>query len=193
MCDFLLQMSLEWKDKSLYLFQIRQIERLIETYNLKDSKQTFKTPMEAKLNLMAGPKDDFHDVPYDQLVCALLFIARCTRPDILFSVAFLCRHLTKYTSAHFKADIRVLTYLKCTMEFNLTYKLASSDVQPVEIFIDSDWGGDKETGRSTAGGIVFLNRNPVSWFCQKQAVYHVQLVRQSTKLKPMRSRKVCIS
>ena len=117
---------------------------------------------------MAGPKDDLPDVPYAQLVCALLFIARCTRPDILFSVTFLCRYLTNYTTAHFKAAIRVLTYLKCTMDFKLSYRVASSDVQPVEIYIDSDWGGDKETGRSTAGGVVFLYGNPVSWFCQKQ-------------------------
>jgi len=41
-------------------------------------------------------------------------------------------------------------------------------VQPVEIYIDSDWGVDKETGRSTAGDVVFLYGNPVSWFCQKQ-------------------------
>jgi hypothetical protein len=50
----------------------------------------------------------------------------------------------------------------------LSYLVASSDVQPVEIYIDSDWGGDKETGRSTAGRVVCLYGNPVSWFCQKQ-------------------------
>jgi hypothetical protein len=119
-----------------------KIERLIEKYNLKGSKQTFKTPMEAKLNLMAGPKDDLPDLPYAQLVCALLFIARCTRPDILFAVTLLCRYLTSYTAPHFKAAIRVLTYLKCTMDFKLVYKLVPN-VQPLEIYIDSDWGGDK--------------------------------------------------
>jgi hypothetical protein len=64
----------------LYLSEIREIERLIEKHNLKDSKQTFETPMEAKLNIMDGPKADLSDVPYAQLVCALLFIARCTIP-----------------------------------------------------------------------------------------------------------------
>jgi hypothetical protein len=61
-CDFILQMSLEWNNNELYISQNRQIERLIEKYNLKESKQTYKTPMEAKLNLMAGPKDDLPDV-----------------------------------------------------------------------------------------------------------------------------------
>jgi hypothetical protein len=116
---------------------------------------------------MAGPKDDLPDVPYAQSVYALLFIARCTRPDILFSVTLPCRFLTNYTAEHFKAAIRVLTYLKCPTHFKLVYKI-TPDVQPVEIFIDSDWGGDKATGRSTAGGINFLYGNPVTWFCQKQ-------------------------
>jgi histone deacetylase 1/2 len=124
--------------------------------------------MEAKLNLIAGLKNDLPDVPYAQLVCALLFIARCTRPNILFSVTFLCRYLTNYTTSHLKAAIRVLTYLKCAMDFKLSSRVPSSDVQPVETYIDSDWGGDKETGGSTASGVLFLYGNPVSWFCQKQ-------------------------
>ena len=93
-CDFILQMSLEWDNDKLYLSQNRQIERLIEKYNLKDSKQTFKTPMEAKLHVMAGPKDD---LPYAQLVCALLFIARCTRPVLFYSVLF-------YSQSHYCVD-----------------------------------------------------------------------------------------
>jgi hypothetical protein len=100
--------------------------------------------MEAKLNHMVGPKDDLPHVPYAKLVCALLFIARCTRFDILSSITFLCTYLTNYTSAHSEAAIRVLTYLKCTMDFTLTYTLVLSDVCPVEICIDSYWLGNKK-------------------------------------------------
>jgi hypothetical protein len=169
-CDFILQMSLEWStcNTELYLSQNRQIQRLIEKYNLIDSKQTFKTPMEAKLDLVSGSKDDLPDVPYAQLVCALLFIARCTRPSILFSVTLLCRYLTNYTQPHFKAAMRILTYLKCTLNLKLVYRVTTT-VKPLQIYIDSDWGGDKETGRSTSGGIIFLYGNPVAWFCQKQS------------------------
>jgi hypothetical protein len=165
--EFILQMSLEWDDDKLYLSQTRQIDKLIEKHNLKDSKQTFKTTMEAKLNIMAGPKDDLPDVPYAQLVCALLFIARCTRPDILFSVTLLCRYLANNTAEHFKAAMGVLTYIDCTMDFKLVYKI-TPDVQHLEILTDSEWEGDKETGRFTAGGVIFLYGNPVTWFCQKQ-------------------------
>jgi hypothetical protein len=145
-------MSLEWDDDKLYLSHNRQSERLIENYNLMDSKQTFKTPMEAELNMMAGPKDDLPDVPYAQLVYALLFVARCTRPDILFLVTFLCRYLTNYTAPHFKAAIRVLTYLKCTMNFKLVYKI-TPDVQPLKHSLIQTGEVSKKLADSQQGGL----------------------------------------
>ena len=139
-------MSLEWStcNTELYLSQNRQIQRLIEKYNLIDSKQTVKTPMEARLDLVSGSKDGVPDVPYAQLVCALLFIARCTRPDVMVAITLLCRYLTNYTQPHFKAAMRILTYLKCTMNLKLVYRVTTT-VKPLQIYIDSDWGGDKET------------------------------------------------
>jgi hypothetical protein len=53
------------------------------------------------------------------------------------------------------------------MDFKLVYKI-TPDEQSLEKFIDSKWGGDKEIGRSTARGIIFLYGIPVTWFCQKQ-------------------------
>jgi len=112
-------MSLEWNHNELCMSQNRQIERLIEyTYKLMDCKQTFKTAMEAmdrpKLHMVAGSRDDLPDAPHAELVCALLFIARCTRPDnILFSVTLLCIYPTNDTAPHFKAALRI-----CTKESN---------------------------------------------------------------------------
>jgi hypothetical protein len=77
--------------------------------------------MEAKLNITAGKKDDLPDVPYAKLVCDLLIIARCTRPNVTFSVTLMCRYLTDYNAPHCKAAIRVLTYIKCTMDFRLAF------------------------------------------------------------------------
>jgi hypothetical protein len=78
------------------------------------------------------------------------------------------------------------------MDFRLVYKI-TPDVQPLEIFIHSDWGGDKETARSTAGGIIFLYGNPVTWFCQKQGDVSLLRAKQSTQHKPMLLKEECIS
>ena len=53
------------------------------------------------------------------------------------------------------------------MDSKMVYKL-TANVKPLEIYVGADWGGDKETGRFTAGGIIYLYGNPVAWFCQKQ-------------------------
>ena len=52
---------------------------------------------------------------------------------------------------------------------NANLATLTTTVKPLQIYIDSDWGGDKETGRSTSGGIIFLYGNHVAWFCQKQS------------------------
>jgi outer membrane protein assembly factor BamD (BamD/ComL family) len=73
-------------------------------------------------SVLAGKPEERPEVPYRELVCAMLFIARYTRPDILYAVTVLCRYLTNYTTAHWKAAIRILVYLKGTTDIKLVYK-----------------------------------------------------------------------
>jgi hypothetical protein len=44
--------------------------------------EVFTTPMETKLKLTQGDANNLPDIPYRELVCLLLFIARYARPDI---------------------------------------------------------------------------------------------------------------
>jgi hypothetical protein len=93
----MLQIKLEWTDNSVSLSQNRQIESLKKKFNVCDSKRVFTTPLETKLQLTKGDANNLPDIPYRELVCSLLFIARYTRPEIQFAVTLLCRFLTNYT------------------------------------------------------------------------------------------------
>ena len=95
--DFMLQMKLSWTENSVTLSQNRQIESLNQKFNMCDSERVFTTPMEAELKLTKGDSNNLPGVPYRELVCSLLFIARYTRPDILFAITLLCRFLANYT------------------------------------------------------------------------------------------------
>jgi hypothetical protein len=166
--DFMLQMKLDWTENTVSLSQNRQIESLVNKFNVVESKKTYNTPMEAKLKLEKGDVNSLPNVPYRELVCSLLFIGRYTRPDILFAVTILCRFLTCFTEVHWKAAKRVLIYLKNTEDTILVYTRNPS-APPLELYVDSDWGSDQIDGRSTSGVLINLYGNPVIWSSEKQS------------------------
>jgi hypothetical protein len=153
-------MKLEWIENAVTLGQNRQIESLVKKFNLCDSKKVFFAPMETRLKLTKGDSNSLPDFPYRELVCSLLFIARYTRPDILFPVTLLCRFLTNFTEVHWNAAKRVLCYLSRTTDWVLTYT-RDLNAPILEIYTDSDWGSDQIDGRSTTGMIINLYGNPV--------------------------------
>jgi hypothetical protein len=73
------------------------------------------------INTTADPK-----LRYRALVGALLWIARCTCPDILFAITYLSRLSTYTTKIHWDALIRVLRYLKTTAEIPFVLKLTNN-------------------------------------------------------------------
>eukprot|EP00959_Pyramimonas_sp_CCMP1952_P056711 1184621-Pyramimonas_sp.AAC.1 len=70
------------------MHQRRQIEEIIEQHNEDMNAKTVSSPMEKGLNLVKTSEKD-PKLPYRQLLGQLLWIARCTRPDILFAVQYL--------------------------------------------------------------------------------------------------------
>ena len=113
------------------------------------------------------------------IVCALLYVARCTRLDVLFPV---CR-LTRYIAAArwmVRQDnwlYRVLGYLQRTSKMKLHYQIYPPDFEEggdgsFECWADSDLGGCDLTKRSTSGGCALLvgskSRALVEAHCKRQ-------------------------
>ncbi|KAG5458578.1 MAG: reverse transcriptase (RNA-dependent DNA polymerase)-domain-containing protein, partial [Olpidium bornovanus] len=59
---------------------------------------------------------------YKELVGSLLFVAMGTRPDIAFIVGYIRRHQSDPRQADWDASLRVLQYLRITMDWALTFK-----------------------------------------------------------------------
>ena len=119
--NYILQMHVEWaKDvKSLSISQQRQIRALAEKYGLSDCKPV-QTPMEKGLQLKPAASPDVA-LPFKSLIGALLWIARGSMPDIMYSVIYLSRFSASYDSQHFTAAKRILRYLVTTLEKKLTF------------------------------------------------------------------------
>ena len=98
---------------------------------------------------------------YWRLVGKLQYLVN-TRPDIAYAVGKLACFASKLWKIHWDAGQRVLGYLRGSADTRLTYSRGGKDkvmhfgeILP-ECFTDPDFGGDKETQRSTTGLVIKL-------------------------------------
>jgi len=90
-----------------------------------------------------------------------------TRPDLSFAVGLVARFLQNPRESHWKAAKRILRYVRGTIQFGIHY---SAKATPLLVgFTDSDWAGDPDDRKSTAGYVFTLGSGPITWACKKQA------------------------
>ena len=169
-CTSMLQMSVERKGNTFEMHQRRQIEDIVEEFGEDTNMKKVDSPMEKGLNLPINTTAD-PKLRYRALVGALLWIARCTRPDILFAVTYLSRFSTYATKVHWDALIRVLRYLKTTAEIPFVLKLNSTtsrDKCNVTIIADSDWAHDVVDRKSFSGSCVIVDGVLINFITAKQ-------------------------
>lgn len=78
---------------------------------------------------------EFIDVPYQQLIGSIMYLAVYTRPDISFSVSFLSQFNNIHTKDHWVSAKRVLKYLKGTKDMGIIFK---KSCKPMTSFVDAD-------------------------------------------------------
>ena len=68
--------------------------------------------------------------------------------------------------SHSKTTKRIRQYVRDTIQFGIHY---SSGGTPLLVgFTDSNWTGDLDDRKSTAGYVFSLGSGPVTWACKKQ-------------------------
>ena len=65
------------------------------------------------------------EVPYLSAICALMYLANCTRPDITFSVNLLARYISALTQRHWNGIKHILCYLHGPTDMSLFYSMES--------------------------------------------------------------------
>ncbi|KAJ3454188.1 hypothetical protein MRS44_018082 [Fusarium solani] len=150
-CHFYLGMSItrNRRQRILSLSQKGYIEKVLKEFGLWDSKPT-ATPV-ATAKLEPAPDDDE------------------AHPDrkrwYAKAIGCLIRHLAKPTKVHEAAVKRIMRYLRGTCDFKLEFR---GDLRPLTGYTDSDWAGDTETRRSTAGYIFNVGSGAISWAAKRQ-------------------------
>jgi Reverse transcriptase (RNA-dependent DNA polymerase)/GAG-pre-integrase domain/gag-polypeptide of LTR copia-type len=112
--------------------------------------------------------------PYRAILGSIMWGQLATRPDLSFSVSLLARFQANPGINHWSALIHVVGYIKNTLDYGLTYSRDFS-LSPTA-FVDADYGGCKDTRRSTSGYIFMMAGGPVSWSSKRQATVALSTV-----------------
>ena len=136
---------------------------------MQDCKPS-KTPAENNLKLEVAQDDsvrvDSHE--FRSPVGSLLYLAKQTRPDIMWITNVLSRFMNDPPVEHFNAGKRVLRYLQHNKSLRLFFPSTSDSTLVGET--DADWSGDVNDRRSTTGYYFKLGDSggSVSWQVRKQ-------------------------
>ena len=107
---------------------------------------------------------------YQSLVGSLLWIMRCSRPDIAFAVQVLTQQMKGPRVCDWELARKVVQYLHGTKELKLWFKRRDDESEETSIvcFSDADYASDKESRRSICGCLLLIDGCPVTWYSKKQ-------------------------
>ena len=157
------------RDRANRIMEVSQAEyvkkQILDKYGMSECKPV-STPM---VDILRKTSDSQPDPFYMKIVGSLLYAAVVTRPDILYAVCSLGRHMSASSDEHMMAAKRVMRYLQGTKD--LTLKYSATDVHGTEVkgFCDADWAGDPDSRRSTSGWVFMLAGAAVSWGSKLQS------------------------
>ncbi|XP_028118057.1 uncharacterized protein LOC114315643 [Camellia sinensis] len=161
--NYFLGISVTSSPSGYILSQPKYASEILAKAGIHDCKP-YSSLMATKVVLPEMDSSFSHPSLYRSLVGALQYLT-LTRPDLSFTVNYLCQFLQNPLNSHFSAVKRLLRYLKGTLSHGLHF---TSGPLVLNAFSDSDWAGSALDRRSTTGYCVFLGPNLISWCAKKQ-------------------------
>lgn len=159
-----LGMEIEKLENGIKIKQKRQINKMLEKFGMKECKGV-TTPI-VKGYQLDQSEPVTTEVPYRQLIGALMFVATVSRPDICYATSYLSQYLDKPTQSLWTQAKRTLRYLKQTADVGLLY-VKNEDVS-LHTYSDADWAGDSNDRKSMSGSVTLYCNKAVAWFSRKQ-------------------------
>jgi len=119
-------------------------------------------------------KQQMRDKPYRAILGSVMWGQLATRPDLSFAVSLLSRFQAAPGIDHWKALMHVVGYIKNTLDYGLTYR-RDADLTPTA-FVDADYGGCRDTRRSTSRYVFLMAGAPVTWSSKRQSTVALSTV-----------------
>lgn len=132
-------------DKALFLSQKVYTNKILADHNILNA-QPVSTPMVPNTQLMKATQQEqseFEQVGtnYCRTVGMLMYLALCTRPDILFTLSQLSQHLESPGIHHWHVAIHLLRYLCGTKHYGVILN-GNQNSGSVNVYSDADWAND---------------------------------------------------
>lgn len=164
-----MRLQRDFEKGTLKISQRTHIEDLLNAFNMTNAKPV-SVPMDTSLDLRPDSSQPYNNPQrYMSLVGSLNYLAMCTRPDIAFATGVLCRFMSKPTINHWKCALRVLHYLKGTIDYGIVYGNKATTNYGLKMIAYSDAShGDKPEAIPTYGYAFILNGAVVDWTSKKE-------------------------
>ncbi len=115
--------------------------------------------------------------PYRPVLGSVMWGQLATRPDLLFAVSLLSRFQANPGIEHWKVLMHIISYIKNTLDYGLTYSRAE-ELSPLA-FVDSDYGGCRDTRRSTSRYVLLWPGERLHGAVNDRLQWHFQLSRRN--------------
>ena len=107
-----------------------------------------------------------------RILMRMLWIARLSRPDLMFITTRLASCVTTWTRFEDRQLLRCISYINCTTDFILKGEVDMAEDPVSDIITDADFGSCQHTAKSTSGLWVQLTAGsccfPRFWQAKKR-------------------------
>ncbi|KAL0443704.1 UNVERIFIED_CONTAM: Retrovirus-related Pol polyprotein from transposon TNT 1-94 [Sesamum latifolium] len=126
------------RDDGIFISQEGYAKEILKKFEMENCMPV-STPVECGVKLSSRQDGKKINSTYFKSLVGSLRYLTCTRPDILFGVGLVSRHMEAPTTSHLKVAKRILRYIQGTIDHGIFYK-SSQDFELVG-YCDSDWAG----------------------------------------------------
>ncbi|GAU45883.1 hypothetical protein TSUD_401080, partial [Trifolium subterraneum] len=157
-------------DQGILMHQTRYAKEILKKFEMGKCNSAL-SPAEPRLQLSKSTEEeDVDPTSYRQLIGSLRYLCN-TRPNLAYSVGIVSRFMDKPKSSHLIAVKRILRYVKGTIDYGVFFP-ANDRKNECKLmgYTDSNWCGDVEDRKSTAGYIFYFGEAPISWCSKKEPI-----------------------
>ena len=144
------------------------IKKLLLRFDIV-SKTPTSSPYNPNVQLTAENGEPYEDLgTYRSIIGTLFWIARTTRPDIMFTVSVLSQYQAAPTMVHYGATIHLMRYLAGTIDKGII--LDRKTHQNIYAWTDASHNDIQRDMYGTTGFIITIGKCPITWSSRKQTI-----------------------